>query len=303
MAGGGGGGREPHSLKMPNGMMIKHNGSNEEIMMVYNEHFEERQYVQNGIELREGDTVVDVGAHVGLFSIFCMRAVGASGRVLAVEPAPDTHANCVANTAANGGGGAAPIEVVNVACGDGSVDTLTLTVYDRATLMNTVAASGRQEELMTAYLLSQLSGGTSKPIGGKVERMLFVLGQALLKIPVIGQPVVRFAARTHVRNHVMGCKREVPVKVVTLSSLFKEHGIGSIGLLKVDTECADLIVLQGITDEDWAKVRQVAMEVHEERFKEPVLEVLRKAGFKNIKVESSEATLGPGIYNLWATRG
>ncbi|GBF97035.1 31-O-demethyl-FK506 methyltransferase [Raphidocelis subcapitata] len=301
---GGGSAREPHSLQMPNGITIKHMGSNEEILMVYNEHFEERQYVQNGIELRKGDTVVDVGAHVGLFSIYTARAVGASGRVLAVEPAPDTYACCVANTELNGGGkGTAPIDVVNVACGDGSVDTLTLTVYDRATLMNTVAASGRQEELMSAYLFSQLSDGNSKPIGSVVERMLFLLGQTVLKIPLIGEPIVRFAVRSHVRNYVIGSKREVPVKVVTLSSLFKEQGIKSVGLLKVDTECADLIVLQGIADEDWPMIRQVAMEVHEERFKEPVLAVLRKAGFIQIKVESSEATLGHGVYNLWATRG
>lgn len=296
--------REPHCLEMPNGMKIRHMGSNEEIMMVYNEHFVEKQYVQHGIELKKGDTVVDVGAHVGLFSIFVAKAVGPKGRVLAVEPAPDTFACCVANARANGGGAAAgPIEVVNVACGDGSVDTLTLTVYDRATLMNTVAASGRQEELMSAYLFSQLSDGTSRPIGSVVEQLLFMLGQAVLHIPLIGVPIVKFAVRTHVRNHVISSKREVPVRVVTLSSLFKDHGIKSIGLLKIDTECADLIVLQGIKQADWAMVRQVAMEVHEERFKEPVLAILRQAGFKNIEVESSEASLGHGVYNLYATRG
>jgi hypothetical protein len=52
-----------------------------------------------------------------------------------------------------------------------------------------------------------------------------MLGQAILSIPIIGAPIVRFAVRTHVRNHVMNSKREVPVKVVTLSSLFKEKGI------------------------------------------------------------------------------
>ena len=52
-----------------------------------------------------------------------------------------------------------------------------------------------------------------------------MLGQAVVRIPAIGPPIVRFAVRTHVRNHVIGSKREVPVKVVTLSSLFKEQGI------------------------------------------------------------------------------
>ncbi len=38
--------------------------------------------------LREGDRVLDVGAHVGLFSAIAARRVGASGRVYALEPNP-----------------------------------------------------------------------------------------------------------------------------------------------------------------------------------------------------------------------
>ena len=49
--------------------------------------------------------------------------------------------------------------------------------------------------------------------------------------------------------------------------------------------------------------RRAPCQVHEERFKEPVLAVLRKAGFTNIQIESSAATLTHGVYNLWATRG
>ncbi|MDW8394281.1 MAG: FkbM family methyltransferase, partial [Chitinophagales bacterium] len=41
--------------------------------------------------LRPGDTFVDVGAHVGLMSLFAARCVGNSGRVLAVEPVSELH--------------------------------------------------------------------------------------------------------------------------------------------------------------------------------------------------------------------
>ena len=47
----------------------------------------------------------------------------------------------------------------------------------------------------------------------------------MVQIPIIGAPIVRFAVDQHVRNHVINGKREVPVKVVTLSSLFKEKGV------------------------------------------------------------------------------
>ena len=53
----------------------------------------------------------------------------------------------------------------------------------------------------------------------------FSLGQFVVQIPIIGAPIVRFAVDQHVRNHVINGKREVPVKVVTLSSLFKEKGV------------------------------------------------------------------------------
>jgi FkbM family methyltransferase len=41
--------------------------------------------------LRKGDTFIDVGAHVGYFSVMAAQIVGEKGRVLAVEASPD---NC-----------------------------------------------------------------------------------------------------------------------------------------------------------------------------------------------------------------
>ena len=39
---------------------------------------------------RPGDTVMDIGAHIGLFTVFMARLVGPSGRVLSFEPTPYT---------------------------------------------------------------------------------------------------------------------------------------------------------------------------------------------------------------------
>jgi FkbM family methyltransferase len=39
---------------------------------------------------RPGDTVLDVGAHIGLFTVFMSRLVGPAGRVLSFEPTPCT---------------------------------------------------------------------------------------------------------------------------------------------------------------------------------------------------------------------
>lgn len=44
--------------------------------------------------VRKGDTVIDLGAHIGLHSIPLARAVGPTGRLIAVEPLPRT-AECL----------------------------------------------------------------------------------------------------------------------------------------------------------------------------------------------------------------
>lgn len=67
--------------------------------------------------ISDGDTVVDVGANVGWFSMLAARLVGPTGRVLAIEPNP---ANCrlVERSAADNG--FAQITVLAVAASDRS---------------------------------------------------------------------------------------------------------------------------------------------------------------------------------------
>ena len=52
--------------------------------------------------LQPGDTFVDVGANVGLFSIVAGRRVGSRGKVLSFEPAPETMSALTATVRLNG---------------------------------------------------------------------------------------------------------------------------------------------------------------------------------------------------------
>ncbi len=52
--------------------------------------------------LRSGDTVVDIGAHIGTFAIPMARAVGPKGRLIAFEPARETHLLLEMNVELNG---------------------------------------------------------------------------------------------------------------------------------------------------------------------------------------------------------
>ncbi len=52
--------------------------------------------------LRPGDTFVDIGANIGLMSLFAARQVGPAGQVHAFEPLPATRTLLEKNVAANG---------------------------------------------------------------------------------------------------------------------------------------------------------------------------------------------------------
>jgi len=66
-------------------------------------------------DLGTGDTFLDVGCHYGIFSVLASKLVGLTGRVVAVEPHPESlevlRENLVANHCEN-------VEVLNVAFSD-----------------------------------------------------------------------------------------------------------------------------------------------------------------------------------------
>lgn len=51
--------------------------------------------------LREGDIAIDIGAHIGYFSLLFRLLVGASGTVFAFEPMPDTYRRLLHNIIRN----------------------------------------------------------------------------------------------------------------------------------------------------------------------------------------------------------
>jgi len=60
-----------------------------------------QDYFNAGQLLRPGDTVVDVGANIGCFTIMASRRVGPGGMVIAVEPEASAYAQLSRNLALN----------------------------------------------------------------------------------------------------------------------------------------------------------------------------------------------------------
>ncbi|MGZ4401242.1 MAG: FkbM family methyltransferase [Gaiellaceae bacterium] len=71
--------------------------------------------------LLPGDVCVDVGANTGYFTLLAAKLVGPTGRVYALEPAPETFAALLANIQLNGCSNVIPLQV---AAGDARGEVL-----------------------------------------------------------------------------------------------------------------------------------------------------------------------------------
>jgi len=71
--------------------------------------------------LKPGDVVIDVGANIGYYTTLAAKIVGPTGRVIAIEPFPETFDALRDNVRRNG---LANVELINAAVGDGAVLSL-----------------------------------------------------------------------------------------------------------------------------------------------------------------------------------
>ncbi|HEU5132300.1 MAG TPA: FkbM family methyltransferase, partial [Pyrinomonadaceae bacterium] len=92
-----------------------------------------------------------------------------------------------------------------------------------------------------------------------------------------------------------------------LSSVIREEQIEQIDLLKIDVQRAELDVLRGIDSDDWNRIKQVVLEVHDRKGSESegraeeIRELLQTHGFA-VVVEQDELLSGTDRYNVYAVR-
>jgi amino acid adenylation domain-containing protein/FkbM family methyltransferase len=248
---------------LPNGLEVAHLNRNE-TEIIFKEVFEEQTYLKHGVTLGDGACVFDVGANIGLFTLFvhdrCERA-----RVYAFEPSPVTFEKLRANVALYG----LDAEVFECGLSNESKEAV-FTFYPRMSSMSGVYAdAGADERLTRAAVENQ-------------DASLGADGDELL--------AGRFEAETFT------------CRLRTLSEVVRERGVERIDLLKVDVERSELDVLEGILEEDWRKIRQVVVEVHDAEGRlARVKSLLEGHGFEFV-VEQDEWLRGTELFNVYARR-
>src|SRR5262249_30049689 len=144
--------------KLPNGLMIAHDGDVQfNTMDIYREIFDSKIYLRHGVALSDGDCVFDIGAHIGLFTLFAGQQCR-DATIFAFEPIPPTFEALRANAAIS----SANVRLFNVGLGARSgVDTFSY--YPRMTgVSGRVLAPEEHKKKRKPILrewLESLSGG------------------------------------------------------------------------------------------------------------------------------------------------
>ncbi|MEZ0094200.1 FkbM family methyltransferase [Streptacidiphilus sp. EB129] len=226
--------------------------------------WEDSPYDDGVAALSAGDLMLDVGAHIGLTSLYFSDLVPGL-RIIAFEPAPDTFA-CLADNAARLMPNATSL---NLALG-AVPGTAELTFYPNHTMMATLVVDDADDERNMTAVLDNFG----------VEQ---------------GD---RGAFWQDFRDGL----RRYPVRVATLGDVLDEHGIDEVGLLKIDVERGELAVLHGLRPEQWGRVRQIVAEVHAiDGNLETVVDLLHARGY-DTKVFQEPVFRGGSVHMVYAAR-
>ncbi len=262
-------------LELPNGLEIVCLANKEEARFLYKEIFEEHCYFRSGIHLKDGACVFDVGANIGMFTLFA-GTMCKDVTVHAFEPVPAIFEVLKLNCALSG------LNVKLHECGLArEAATEVFTYYPQFP-----GSSGRfgdpvrDREVLKSGVLNMLRED-SETEGYSSEELEAIIGE-------------RVSERL--------TDEQITCELKTISEVIRENGIERIDLLKIDAEKSESDVLAGIREDDWRKIEQIVMEVHDlDQRLDHITRLLEDHGYE-VNVEQEAWCKGTELYNLYATR-
>ena len=267
-------------LSLPNGDSIYYIDK-VTALYIYNEIYGDEVYLYGGMEIKEGDTILDIGANIGLFSRY-ISSQAKNLRIFTFEPVPPIFEVLVKN-------------VENIP----------------ASVTNFNFGLGEKKEKIEFNYYPRVSGDSAAVAPdweSKIDLMVEHYDETVAQDMPIAKLVPKFLRKRVVRAGIkrMYKPQKVVCKIRPLSEIIEENQIDHIEFMKVDAENYEWQVLRGITDADWNKIDQIALEVHShikggDTLLQDITTLLKEKGFKTYLGEESRETM-LNVYMLYGKK-
>ena len=233
-----------------------------QLLFQIKEIIDDRTYLRHGVDLEPGAVVLDVGANVGVAAVF-FAGICRAGEVHCFEPVGPIYETLSSNIRSLASCTAYPYGLSR------SSGTTTIAYYPHAAAMSGLYADPhRDQELVRRCLLNS------------------------------GLSTQEAAARLAGSYQLVTLECELR----TLSQALVDEGIDAVDLLKIDVERAELDVLDGISDDDWPRIYQVVLEVHDLASRAATItDRLRQRGFR-VELDQEPVMIGTDVKMIFAHR-
>lgn len=246
---------------LPNGLHIAHQSAFQ-TNILYPEIFDSEVYLRHGITLTSGDFVFDVGANIGLFTLFVARKCSNNAHIYAFEPSPPTFEVLRTNTLLH----APQTHLCNYGLSDKPGNASLMFFPHMSGMSGLFSQAEKDRDIFKRGICNWVQEGENN------------YDRATL-LQELDNTIEDYFADSEVYE----------CQLKTFSSVIEEYGIAEVDLLKIDVERAELDVLLGIQEHDWRKIKQIVVEVHNQKLLKHIIELLAHYDFDMV-IETEEST-------------
>ena len=235
-------------------------------------------YLEHGsIKIKEGDTIIDVGANIGVFGVK-LSQMFSNIHILGFEPINHIFDILEKN-----------VEITN----------------NKNFKSFNWGISDKEETLDFTYYPNSPALSTANPDMWSSDKELLIALEGNLDnapanwwwtkfIPKFIYPYL--VKRLRKNAQIISCQLK------TLSQSIEECNINKIDLLKIDCEGNELKVLNGIKSVHWSMIRQIIAEVHDINGRlDYICKMLEQKGYK-VSVVNEPSMENTALYNVYAQK-
>ncbi|MFI6340820.1 FkbM family methyltransferase [Streptomyces sp. NPDC050535] len=240
---------------------------------LYKEIFEDESYIRaSGITLPSQPIIFDVGANIGIFSLFAAQSWPAA-KIYAFEPVPEIFKILRENVRT-----LPDVTLYNSALGE-KTGTKDITYYPRYTMLSGFNANKSADRTIVAQYIQN-------------------------SFDEVTDPEVKHAVLSNLDGLLDGMfeQQVTPVTVDRISNVVRHHNLNRIDLLKIDVEGSEMQVIKGIDEEIWPLLGNVVVEVADHNGGLLAMEREFHTHGMEIDVQQMNGYRGTNLYLVFAGR-